>query len=81
MKLVDHRNCIKLHEVCGLHQVESRLSTFSTCLLRFDRAVCTQVYHSPDHICMVLDLVTGGELFDRIIARGYYSEKDAAEVS
>lgn len=27
---------------------------------------------------MVLDLVTGGELFDRIIARGHYSEKDAA---
>jgi hypothetical protein len=46
--------------------------------LNFD---CTQVYHSTDHICMVLDLVTGGELFDRIIARGYYSEKDAAEVN
>ena len=40
-----------------------------------------EVYQSPIHICLVLDLVTGGELFDRIIAKGYYSEKDAAEVT
>lgn len=53
MQLINHPNCIRLHEV----------------------------YHDTGMICLVLDLVTGGELFDRIIARGYYSEKDAAEVS
>ena len=39
------------------------------------------VFEEEKYICLVLDLVTGGELFDRIIARGHYSEKDAAEVS
>ena len=39
-----------------------------------------QVFEEQGYICLVLDLVTGGELFDRIIARGHYSEKDAAEV-
>jgi len=53
MELVEHRNCIMLHEV-------------------FDDATT---------ICLVMDLVTGGELFDRIIAKGFYSEKDAAEVT
>uniref|UniRef100_A0A0C3TT10 Protein kinase domain-containing protein n=1 Tax=Guillardia theta (strain CCMP2712) TaxID=905079 RepID=A0A0C3TT10_GUITC len=53
MHRINHRNCIRLHEV----------------------------FEEQGYICLVLDLVTGGELFDRIIARGHYSEKDAAEVS
>jgi hypothetical protein len=31
-------------------------------------------------ISLVMDLVTGGELFDSIVARGSYTEKDAIEV-
>uniref|UniRef100_A0A7S0VHK2 Protein kinase domain-containing protein n=1 Tax=Hemiselmis tepida TaxID=464990 RepID=A0A7S0VHK2_9CRYP len=37
-----------------------------------------EVFDEKQKMYMVLDLVTGGELFDRIIARGHYSEKDAA---
>ena len=37
-----------------------------------------EIYETDCRIYMVLELVTGGELFDRIITRGYYSEKDAA---
>eukprot|EP01106_Pelomyxa_sp_JSP_P001973 TRINITY_DN12_c0_g1_i2.p1 TRINITY_DN12_c0_g1~~TRINITY_DN12_c0_g1_i2.p1 ORF type:complete len:215 (-),score=54.23 TRINITY_DN12_c0_g1_i2:52-696(-) len=29
---------------------------------------------------MILELITGGELYDQIIQRGYYTEKDAAAV-
>jgi hypothetical protein len=29
---------------------------------------------------LVLDLVTGGELFDRIVARGHYTELDASQL-
>jgi len=39
-----------------------------------------EVYDEKSKMYMVLDLVTGGELFDRIIARGHYSEKDAAKM-
>lgn len=38
-----------------------------------------EIFETPTHIHMVLELVTGGELFERIVDRGYYSERDAAE--
>ncbi|KAJ8304549.1 hypothetical protein KUTeg_018132 [Tegillarca granosa] len=38
-----------------------------------------EVYETPTHIYLVLELVRGGELFDRITTRGSYSEKDAAK--
>uniref|UniRef100_A0A8C5LX07 Calcium/calmodulin-dependent protein kinase type IV n=1 Tax=Leptobrachium leishanense TaxID=445787 RepID=A0A8C5LX07_9ANUR len=38
------------------------------------------IYESPSEIALILELVTGGELFDRIVERGFYSEQDAASV-
>ncbi|XP_049851610.1 myosin light chain kinase A-like isoform X2 [Schistocerca gregaria] len=38
------------------------------------------VYDSPENIYLILELVTGGELFDQIINRGSYSECDAANI-
>jgi serine/threonine protein kinase len=38
------------------------------------------VYESKKHLHLVLELVTGGELFDQIVARGEYSEKDASNI-
>lgn len=35
-------------------------------------------FEDTSHVYMVMECCTGGELFDRIIARGHYSEKDAA---
>ncbi|KAL4227967.1 Calcium/calmodulin-dependent protein kinase type IV [Mactra antiquata] len=37
-----------------------------------------EIYETPTQILLVLELVTGGELFDRIVNRGSYTEKDAA---
>lgn len=37
-----------------------------------------EIYETPTQILLVLELVTGGELFERIVNRGHYSEKDAA---
>lgn len=37
-----------------------------------------EVYEGEYHVYLVLELLKGGELFDRIIKKGHYSEKDAA---
>lgn len=36
-------------------------------------------FEDRHNIHLVMELCTGGELFDRIVARGHYTEKDAAE--
>ena len=38
------------------------------------------MFDSNSKLYIVMELVTGGELFDRIIAKEKYSEKDAADV-
>lgn len=36
-----------------------------------------QLLETEDKLYLVMELVTGGELFDKILAKGSYSEKDA----
>ncbi|XP_025031131.1 calcium/calmodulin-dependent protein kinase type 1G isoform X2 [Python bivittatus] len=38
------------------------------------------IYESTTHYYLVMQLVSGGELFDRILERGVYTEKDASIV-
>jgi len=38
------------------------------------------LFDEPDNLFMVMQLVTGGELFDKIMKKGQYSEKDACAV-
>ena len=37
-----------------------------------------QIYESDNHINLILELLKGGELFDRLIKKGHYSEQDAS---
>jgi serine/threonine protein kinase len=39
-----------------------------------------EIYDEPKKMNLIMELVTGGELFDRIVAKGSYTEKDASEV-
>lgn len=38
------------------------------------------VYENSTYIFLVLELITGGELFDSIVEKGHYSEKDACTI-
>jgi len=39
-----------------------------------------EIFDEKDKMNLVMELVTGGELFDEIVARGSFTEKDAAKV-
>lgn len=38
-----------------------------------------EVFETDDKIQLILELVNGGELFERIVEKGQYSEQDAAQ--
>ena len=40
-----------------------------------------EVHETPQTLFLVMELLTGGELFDRIIAKGHYSEADARKLA
>ncbi|KAF4096362.1 calcium/calmodulin-dependent protein kinase IGb isoform X1 [Onychostoma macrolepis] len=49
--------------------------------IKHDNVVCLEdFYESRTHYYLVMQLVSGGELFDRILDRGMYSESDASLV-
>eukprot|EP00941_MAST-03F_sp_MAST-3F-sp1_P003038 g3038.t1 len=39
------------------------------------------VYETKDELILVMEYASGGELFDRIVTKGCYSEREAAEVT
>jgi len=39
-----------------------------------------EIFETPKQLALVMELVTGGELFFKIVDRGSYSEKDAANI-
>ena len=38
-----------------------------------------EIYEDSNNFYMVLELMTGGELFERIVEKDHYSEKEAAD--
>lgn len=51
--------------------------------LRLRHNNIVQLYDTFDekhYVYLVMELVTGGELFDRIVAKGSYTERDASNL-
>lgn len=49
--------------------------------MRHDHIVsCLDIYESADAVYIITDLCTGGELFQRIVERGTYTEAIAADL-
>ena len=49
--------------------------------LKHKNIVCIKDYiEGPREIFIIMDLAEGGELFDRIISKGNYTEADAAKI-
>uniref|UniRef100_A0A8C7IZ79 non-specific serine/threonine protein kinase n=1 Tax=Oncorhynchus kisutch TaxID=8019 RepID=A0A8C7IZ79_ONCKI len=38
------------------------------------------IFESKTHLYLIMQLVSGGELFDRIVEKGFYTEKDASKL-
>lgn len=62
---------------------EKRLKTEVEILkkVRHPNIVCLKdLYETPQNLYLVMELVTGGELFDKIVEKGQYSEKEASAI-
>ncbi|KAK2521878.1 Camk1g [Columba livia] len=58
-----------------------RLTHIYLCRIKHENIVTLEdIYESTTHFYLVMQLVSGGELFDRILERGVYTEKDASVV-
>ncbi|KAL7985359.1 hypothetical protein Chor_003929, partial [Crotalus horridus] len=85
--LVKHRTtgklfalkCIKKSPVTQDSNLENEIAVLKK--IKHNNIVTLEdIYESTTHYYLVMQLVSGGELFDRILERGVYTEKDASIV-
>lgn len=57
----------------------SALRILISALIRRQTGFVAQVIRTPSRVYLVLDLATGGELYEHIVARGRFGEREAAE--
>lgn len=73
LKIIDKRHCTKQESL------ETEVAILKTA--RHENVIqLLDVMESPKYLYLAMELVTGGELFDRILEKGYYTERDAAKL-
>ncbi|GAB1285912.1 Calcium/calmodulin-dependent protein kinase type 1G [Apodemus speciosus] len=71
--------CIKKSPAFRDSSLENEISVLKR--IKHENIVTLEdIYESTTHYYLVMQLVSGGELFDRILERGVYTEKDASLV-
>ncbi|KAJ3145891.1 hypothetical protein HDU89_006777 [Geranomyces variabilis] len=73
VKIIDKRQLGKLDTLRTELSVLHRLSHAHIITLH-------EAFETPSHVHIVTDLATGGELFDRILAKGSFVERDASRL-
>merc|ERR1739844_320867 len=76
-------HAIKVIDKKALKGKEDSLENEIKVLRRLDHPKVVKLleaYESKSYVYLVMELVTGGELFDRIVEKGSYTEKDAADL-
>jgi len=74
-------NAVKCINRRGLRGKEEALENEIKVLRRLSHPNIVQlmdVFDDKSHVYLVIELVTGGELFDRIVEKGSYTERDAS---
>jgi len=70
-------------KAASTEQDEKRLKTEVEILkkVKHPNVVCLKdMFETSEKLCLVMELVTGGELFDKIVEKGQYSERDASVI-
>jgi len=70
-------------KAASTEQDEKRLKTEVEILkkVKHDNIVCLKdLFETSEKLYLVMEIVTGGELFDKIVEKGQYSEKDASVI-
>ncbi|KHN28488.1 CBL-interacting protein kinase 8, partial [Glycine soja] len=78
MKLVRHPDVVRLHEACVKYGMRCYVNCcHSQALLSVVKRFFLQVLASRTKLYIILEFITGGELFDKIIHHGRLSEADS----
>lgn len=71
----------KLRTAVDIEDVRREVSIMSSLPDHANVVRLRATYEDDENVHLVMELCEGGELFDRIVARGHYSERAAAAVS
>ncbi|GAB2269920.1 Calcium-dependent protein kinase 10 [Dionaea muscipula] len=71
----------KLRTAVDIEDVRREVAIMSTLPDHPNVVKMRETYEDDEAVHLVMELCEGGELFDRIVARGHYSERAAAEVA
>ncbi|CAO2826745.1 unnamed protein product [Amaranthus hypochondriacus] len=71
----------KLRTAIDVEDVRREVAIMSTLPVHSNIVRLKAVYEDNEAVHLVMELCEGGELFDRIVARGHYSERAAATVA